>query len=95
LLEPALMAARPTVKSSIFGSTIGETLVKSTQVCFPHIQLYTRIFACLSVDLPSCGSFNKFTDASFFTNTSKHLKMSQRTSLTKSCIYLKSGSSLQ
>jgi len=44
-----------------------EAPIKFTQACFPHTDLDTRTSANLSVELASCGSIKKFTDASFFT----------------------------
>jgi hypothetical protein len=81
--------------SKIFNLTSGETSVKSTHACFAPTQSQIRTSAVLKVDLPSRGLVYKFTYTSFFTYTHVRLKMSQRTSLTKSCLYLKSESFLQ
>jgi len=85
----------PTVKGPTPNPTSVETSVKSTQACFPPSHPYTITSAGLSVDLLSSGSVKKFTDASFFTDIPVRLNISKSTSLTKSCLYLKSGSSLQ
>jgi len=56
---------------------------------------YTITYVGLSVEVPSSGSDKKLTGASFFIDTSAHLNTLKRTSLTKSCMYLKPRSSLQ
>jgi len=85
----------PTVKGPTPNPTSGETSIKSTHACFPPTHPYTISSTGLSVDLLSSGSVRKFTDASFFTDTPARLNISKSTSLTKSCLYLKPGSSLQ
>ena len=67
----------------------------------PHMHVffpthpYTITSADINVDLLSNESVRKFAGASFFTNTSARLNISKSKSLTKSCMYLKSKSSLQ
>ena len=95
LLDATFRAACPTIKGPAPNPTSGETLVKSTQSCFPPTHSYTITSADLSVDLLSSGSVRKFTGASFFTDIPVGLKISKSISLTKSCLYLKPGSSLQ
>jgi len=95
LLDAAFRAACPTVKGPTPNPTSGETPVKSTQACFPPTHPYTIISAGLSVDLLSSGSVRKFIRTSFFTDIPARLNISKSTSLTKSCLYLNPGSSLQ
>jgi hypothetical protein len=83
------------VKVPVPNSTSGETPVKSTHACFPPTHPYTITSAGLRVYCPSRGSVKKFTGAFFFTDIHARLKISKRTSRTKSCLYLKPGSSLQ
>ena len=76
LLDAALRAACPTVKGLTPNPTSGETLVKSTQACFPPTHPYTIASAGLRVDLLSSGSVRKFTCASFFTDIPARLNIS-------------------
>lgn len=94
LLEATLRVVCLIVKPLVHSPTSGETPFNSTQACLPHTHPYTRISVGLIVDIPSCGSVNKFTDASFFIDTPVHQNISNMTSLTRSCQYLKPGMSL-
>lgn len=82
-------------KTPVFNLTTGESLVKCTQTCFSPIHPYTRTSDGLSFDLPSHGSIKKFTGVYFFIDISTRRNISNMTSLTRSCRYLKLGSSLQ
>jgi len=95
LLDATFRAVCPTVKGLTPNPTSGETPVKSTQTCFPPTHPYTITSAGLNVDLLSSGSVKKFIGASFFTDIPARLNISKSTSLTKSCLYLNPGSSLQ
>ena len=65
----------------------GKNSVKFTHTYFSLIHLYTRTSDGLRVGLSSCVLIKKFTDVSFLTYTLARLKVSDRTSLTKSCRY--------
>ena len=69
LLDTAFRATYPTVKGLTPNPTSDETSVKSTQAYFPPTHLYTITSTGLSV--------KKFTDVSFFNDTSTHLNMSK------------------
>jgi hypothetical protein len=96
LLEAALRAAHPTIKSSTPNPTSGTgNSIQINTSMFPSNHPYTRTSVGRNIDLLSCGSVKKFTDSSFFTEIPALLKISKKTSLTKSCLYLKPESSLQ
>ena len=69
LLDATLKAACPTLKAPVPNPTSGEIPVKSTHACFPPTHPYTITSARRSVNLSSSGPDNKFTGASFFTDT--------------------------
>ncbi|MFS7986143.1 hypothetical protein Hanom_Chr11g01006941 [Helianthus anomalus] len=65
-LASALVSASPATNLWSLSLMRGDTLVKSTHVCFPPSHPKTRMSAGRREDLPSNGSVKKFTGASFF-----------------------------
>lgn len=62
----------PRCETSPFKPKRGETLVRSTQTCFPSTHSKTKMTTDLSVNLPSSGYIKKFTDAFFFMEIQAH-----------------------
>lgn len=95
LLEVALRVICSILKCIVLSLVNGETLIKSTHVCFPQTHPHTITYIDLRVDLPSYVSVKKLIDASFFIDTHARLNISNITYLTKSYQYLNLWSSLK